>query len=288
MKTSEIGCYEEAKSNFLSFSLPEKRQMGKVHSVFRNSFNIQLNGQLINFSRTGMSLSAYGCVFDSGKMEGLLNNLRPGDIVRYSDAAYTIYTEKGTVNLDTSMLAEVDLTIPDISDVRTDIVESGIYNTLKEVSFEKEIGLELDEQTRLKISCLRSVHRCGEKQRIDTVNFFIGRGKGLTPSGDDLLVGFALMRQALLNDSQLEKVMEKCLRNRLTTDISEAYYRAFIAGFVSSHLKQLIQLLLDENDEEAKELIYAIGQYGHTSGYDSLYGCYLGLESIINERRDNT
>lgn len=288
MKRNELGWHKGAKSSFLSLSPSEKRQMGKVHSVFKSSFNIEMDGQLINFSRTGMSLSAHGCVIETRKMEAMLSSLKAGDIVRLKNSVYTMYTENETVSVDLSLLEEVDLSVPDLSRIPADIDETAVYQTLEKMPFEDEVGLELDEQTLLKIDCLRSVYRCDEKKLLDTLTFFIGRGKGLTPSGDDLLVGFALMRKALSGDVRILKAMRECLNSRLTTDVSEAYYEAFFEGFVSSHLKQLVYLLEDKNSEEAGKLICAIGQYGHTSGYDSLYGCYLGLASIINERRDRT
>lgn len=288
MKIKELGFQKEAKSNFLSLSIPEGRHMGKVHSVFRNSFNIELNGQLINISRIGMSLSAHGCVIDSEQMEMILKSIRPGDIVRLNNSVYSIYTKQLTINVDTSKFTEVDLSIPDLSDQYIDIEKTSVYQALKMISLENEIGLEIDERTQVNLNCLERLHRCETPQLNNAVNFLIGRGKGLTPSGDDLLVGYALTRKVVLRDSHIETVMKACLNDRRTTDISEAYYKAYLEGFVSSHLRQLMELLESLQLEEAKKLIYAIGQYGHTSGYDSLYGCYLGLESIINERRDYT
>lgn len=286
MQTNQLGYLKEAKSRFLSLSLPDERQMGTIHSVFRNSFNVDIDGRLINFSRTGMSLSAHGCVIAAQKMEEVLNSCRMGNIVRLNNSEYTIYTETKTVYLDTSDLPEVDLSVPDITDATVDIAETTIYKKLKEVPFKDEIGLTLNEQTSSRISQLLTVYTCDEKELLDIISFFLGRGKGLTPSGDDLLVGFSLVRKAVLGDSKFEKALKQSLAIRRTTDISDAYYKAYFGGFISSHLIQLIRLLSEGNSHEASDIIQAIGQYGHTSGYDSLYGCYLGMQSIINERGD--
>lgn len=45
----------------------------------------------------------------------------------------------------------------------------------------------------------------------------------------------------------------------------------------------LLSLIDSDSNEVIKNLISLITRYGHTSGYDTLYGCYLGLKSLKSD-----
>lgn len=119
-----------------------------------------------------------------------------------------------------------------------------------------------------------------------SVHHLIGRGKGLTPSGDDLLIGYTMIRKAFIGRDYFEEILRQGVETQSTTDISEAFYGGVLNGYVSSLFISLILAVQQKTYEEAKTLIDRIVHYGHTSGYDTLFGFYLGLQSLINDAKD--
>lgn len=133
---------KKIKSRYFSISLPNQRKMGKIHSVFRTSFNVIVEGQLFNFSEHGMALSAHGCLISKNRMDQLIDSCRPGDLVRVEAAVFTIYTVNGIFKVDLSNAEEVDLSIPKLNLSLKEITQTGIYSALQTLSFDEGIGLE--------------------------------------------------------------------------------------------------------------------------------------------------
>ena len=286
MKANRFNTLKETKSRFLSLSLPVEKTMGKVHSVFTTSFNVEVNAQLINFSRIGMSLSAHGCLLKKESMDQLLNVCRPGDLVRVDKGIFTFYTSQEIIRVDCSKMEEIDLSIPNLEVSIRGITQTPSYSVLRSLPYKEEMGLEDEGLTHEAFDVLRNVNE-SEKEDIErTIDHLIGRGKGLTPSGDDILVGFTMIRKAFLAAEAFESLLSQRLEKRHTTDISLAYFKALFSGFVSSQFVTLIESLEKEDFQEVEEHIKRIGKYGHTSGYDTLFGFYLGLQSLIDEREE--
>ena len=91
-----------------------------------------------------------------------------------------------------------------------------------------------------------------------------GRGKGLTPAGDDILLGYALIEY-------LHKKSIKLIYGNYTTDISKQYFDAFNRGYVNEYMFDLFS-------KDVEEAVLNITKIGHTSGYDLLFGIFLGIK----------
>lgn len=113
-------------------------------------------------------------------------------------------------------------------------------------------------------------------KRSEAISYFIGRGKGLTPSGDDLLVG-ALAADQLLGmlPGDTEGRIRKCLAQdpKPTTTVSAHYLACALDGLYNEPIHRLLQVLRQESEEKAiAECIKQIMAIGHTSGMDMLTG----------------
>lgn len=272
---------KEMKSRYFSLSLPQKRKMGNVHSVFKTSFNLVIDNQLFNFSEQGMPLSVYGCLLDKNKMAPLLKSCKPGNLVRLNNKIFTIYTINGTFQIDLSDIKEVDLSIPILHLSQKEIKQTSIYHALQEIPFNNKIGLKNNEETEMTFQVLKVLSDHSNNDIKKAINYLIGRGEGLTPSGDDFLIGYTMIRKAFLNGDTFEKILKKCIDRQVTTDISQSFYKALFDGFVSSLFVSLIWTVEGVSQEEIEPLLHKILLYGHTSGYDTLFGFYLGLQSLI-------
>lgn len=109
----------------------------------------------------------------------------------------------------------------------------------------------------------------------------IGLGPGVTPSGDDILIGFlaGLWSMAGQNLQQLEFIRtfgtELIQLAKATSEISRTYIIHATRGQFSSSLSQLAAAIATGNGvEEAAQTALRVG---HSSGMDSVTGLLIGL-----------
>ena len=120
----------------------------------------------------------------------------------------------------------------------------------------------------------------------DTVSALIGLGSGLTPSGDDLLVGYmaGLFCRVGRNKTRKKFISElgKTLidLSKKTTDISRTYLYHATKGQFSKNLTDLAEAICNgENSDHLYAVSTSAMQMGHTSGMDSVTGLLLGLKA---------
>lgn len=273
----------ESISSFLALSLPFKKQIGSVHSVFKTSLNVIIGDQLINISKLGMPLSSFGCLTDHTKIDTLVTDCLPGDMVKVQDMTLFFYTKNGIFRLDLSHFEEIDLSLQNLKIPKAAVCHTAVYNCLKDSSLKESIGLENNPDAEDHFNRLKAVSSQSETQIREDIAYFIGRGKGLTPSGDDILSGFTMIRKIFNASQPFEEMLEQTLSHCRTTDISTAYYTALLSGYVSSLFISFINSLESDDSDHIRLLIATIKKYGHTSGHDTLFGMYLGLESLIHD-----
>lgn len=110
----------------------------------------------------------------------------------------------------------------------------------------------------------------------------IGRGMGLTPSGDDFAVGFlAALKANGLGESMVNNLEDLIVGNRgkITTDISEDFILKSLKGQFSQNIIQLINSI-QINVFDEKSYLNVI-KYGETSGVDTFVGIMAGYASIV-------
>ncbi len=122
-------------------------------------------------------------------------------------------------------------------------------------------------------------------EQIKALRLIIGRGKGLTPSGDDMLIG------AMAANIFLPRLPKAFAENMLqilsgdvkaTTTVSEHYLRCALQGRFNEPIKDLLQALCTRSGiETIEKKIMNITEIGHTSGLDMLTGFAAAL--ILDE-----
>lgn len=112
----------------------------------------------------------------------------------------------------------------------------------------------------------------------------IGLGSGLTPSGDDLLVGYlAGLWCAVRNSRERTQFVtglgETVIRlSQRTNAISRTYLTHAARGQVSSRLADLAEAICrGENSDRLLAAAESAMQVGHTSGMDAVTGLLIGL-----------
>jgi hypothetical protein len=101
----------------------------------------------------------------------------------------------------------------------------------------------------------------------------IGLGEGLTPSGDDLLVGFlAVLHLTRYAPTHLHHAawLDPLVVN--TTDLSAAFLRGALAGHFSEPMVCLMQSLYSSESCDWQAHAADLARVGHSSGVDAMVG----------------
>ena len=282
MSRNELKHNREVKSNLLPLYL-KKHRFGKVHSKFNNGLNVQFDDALIYVGGSGNPLSAFGLNIAEKKLKDILNSVSIDDMVVNKADKLIFYSTNGIINIYYKEIEEVDLTLPKIKCSINEIPNTGLYNYLENIEFEKCIGINLDEKTRKHVDLLLNSDKADWNVNVMIIRFFAGRGKGLTPSGDDILIGFTLALMMFGKFNSWWRALEAGITRDRTTIISVVYLSALLKGYASEYFIRLVKLIDDVEVDTIERTIKDVQSFGHTSGSDTLFGFLLGLRFLTNQ-----
>jgi Protein of unknown function (DUF2877) len=110
----------------------------------------------------------------------------------------------------------------------------------------------------------------------EPVQGLIGLGPGLTPSGDDFLVG-ALALLAAIGARHAHAALAGAIKQALpgaTAPLSACFLRAAAAGHVGENLHRAVSALMSG---EVDAVVGTIANIGHSSGWDMMAGIAIAL-----------
>lgn len=276
----------ETKSNFLSLYLKESLQLGKVHSIFENSLNIQFPVGLVHVGQIGMPLSPFGCLIEPKDFQKIHDQCQLGDIVRFKQGKLFLYTQKEVIKIALDQFEMRDLTIPKLEITAQELKENLLYQMLEEAIFSLSIetGLPLNETIKKGLQSLTDPQlKAKELKDEEIIRLLIGRGIGLTPSGDDILIGYTFARVLFQKKEEWQSKLADTLQKVKTTAISEAYFNALLHGSINENFLHLARLFAEKDREKINDELQNLKRFGHTSGTDTLYGFTLGLQYVQRE-----
>ncbi len=124
------------------------------------------------------------------------------------------------------------------------------------------------------------------------VSALIGLGPGLTPSGDDLLIGFMAATSLLSDPLGLSSDFYQRLHTELltiargrTNKLSITWMEYAKQGEVAEHVGRLFQALISDDERALEDAALAVLKSGATSGADLLTGLILGSRCLIEQRK---
>jgi hypothetical protein len=112
-----------------------------------------------------------------------------------------------------------------------------------------------------------------------------GLGVGLTPAGDDFLVGSILALWSYFPESEAQRLSTLIAKEASprTNSISAAWINASAQGEAGQHWHRLLEALQSGNSEMLQNAVRAILPTGHTSGADSLGG-FVATLRLLSEQ----
>lgn len=162
----------------------------------------------------------------------------------------------------------------------------GLYSSVQSFSVRKSFNLLKwlqyhdfsDPEIREFQSCCFSDSGSWSKEFL---KHWVGRGLGLTPSGDDFLVGLGFVLKVLSQNSQQYFELLDDMK-RSTTFMSEYMFNCAVDGLFVEPLNRLCRT----NDaQEMEKYLEELVQIGHSSGQDMFMGLWFGLKYAFFECR---
>lgn len=255
-------------------------QIGRVHSIFAHSLNIQVGLRLINISCFDNYLSCFGINISEKNLKSVIQSVTENNIVKFLDNNIVFYTQDGIKRIDVKNFNIVELNIKPLNY----FPEKGLKKTLEVLNnckVDQRIGIPNNTLLK-KFSDEMITFKNFNAEQIAT--WLLGRGKGLTPSGDDILCGYIFVLLLVDKANTYLSSLVKQIRNnlKLTTDVSKAYLICATQGYVNSKVYQLYKSFKNHNFKDIDSELNSILEIGHTSGKDLSYGIKLGILASLN------
>lgn len=279
---------KEEKSSYLTSFLVED-QIGTVHSLFSHSLNIKLGKQLIHISDTLEPLSAFGLKINDEKLNSLLKLVQIGDFVSCQNQTLFFYNSfnKIILMIDVETLIEKNLKIEPLGTYPTRIEETLFFKELSNIPLRMRTGLPMSDNTATSLEKLNGNIKTTSlnAEMSNIINHLLGRGIGLTPSGDDILIGYTSILSLFNQHHEWITIMRPLIQKGKTTDISLAYLNCLLEETVNENIKELIDLFFSKDQSLIQKKMERMLLFGHTSGIDTLFGMFIGTQAMIKREK---
>lgn len=271
-------------------------RMGSVHSSFATSLNIDMDGFLLHVGSDDAPLSCLGLSIAADEMEGLRTSVEPGDRVVLHDGVIRIYGRFGIGEIDICAASTRACSVPAFDSDKLVGIDSLLLHALGPFDLPVRCGLPGESRSRrvlselARYSAICSIVAAGDAQAASTtragaarramtgaVDYLVGRGLGLTPSGDDVLCGFGTGLRFLYSEAYPKawNLYTRAVRDMVpskTTRVSEAYLEAMCRRYANADYLNLLDAIRSGRLDDLPALIETVLNVGHTSGADSLLG----------------
>jgi len=250
----------------------------RVHSVFQRACNLQTRqGALWVIQAQGMPLAPSGMIITHHDLRPLF---RTGESL-HRDNEGNLHTEKTRIRLDQTVACSTRLPIckdaPALAQLARQIAAFFACQPAKGI----RLALMSDPALIAAHQALTEWLLSGNGDLTAILTTFIGRGEGLTPAGDDFLLGvlWVLEWSTSPDVGTLTAALPGLLAR--TTDISRAMLTQGCGGHYSAQLLALAQ----GNTRTWPAAVANVADYGHSSGHDMLAGI-LTAATALAERRE--
>jgi hypothetical protein len=284
----------------MGYAVPNENFDASVHSVFKSAINLHLNEEsgLLTLIASGEGDLPQGIRLDA-PTDFSFEKFETGEPTVYRVGILHFENSSLTVQLSGARRWTCDLPALefDITNPRVSTAWSLVWDALNKRQRLKGSEIVAEDLFRLESERTGVPRRVSEAMRdllnatwqhklsdALSINSLIGLGPGLTPSGDDLLVGYMAGLWCTVRDkrernefiARLGKTITRLSRN--TNEISRTYLYHAVRGQVSSRLANLAEAISrGEDHKHLLELAEAAMKIGHTSGMETVTGMLIGL-----------
>jgi len=165
----------------------------------------------------------------------------------------------------------------------TDAPAEGFGRAIADASDDASARSARGRLARLRSWLAESMTATGDRATADPVRDLVGLGPGLTPSGDDVLIGALTLLDALGERRAHAKLAYavSLVPPGLTSPLSRCFLRVAAAGHVGEGLHEAVSSIVRGDADRA---IAAIRTIGHSSGWDMMAGIVAALDVVTSRR----
>lgn len=278
------------RTDLQAVSILVKSTQGTVHSVYQKAVNILVDDRIVVVMGSGAEDAPDSIITD---FEGSFLDcpIQKNDAVSYKDSELWI-NDKVMVGFKDAVLFQNglqyerlntadDIRKEDLMNIRSFLWTYGKKDALYRAYFREHEADILQEMFQ---DCFERM-----EQSDNWIHFYeeairmTGLGIGLTPSGDDCIVGISLVFAFLCNDFQ-EKTEAFLRENRKKTNrISMQMIENARIGRGRKSELILLKLLVRHQGVRIKQYVHNILCFGETSGTDTLIGILKALEYMKHQ-----
>lgn len=219
------------------------------HSEFQTGVNLKVGEELLYINYPYFQVPPFGMMLSENVMDKLKPHFKKASL-SISNHELVIDDIALSVKRSQRVLTHIDkkdLTSKiDLSIFTSFVKQSPIENTLLEGTLE------------------------------EVISGLIGYGPGLTPSGDDFIVGILAVDSLVpFLSKKVISILEEGIKQKRTTDVSIAYLKAALVGEFSTAIVEVIHAL--SNEAYLFKALNLLSKTGHSSGNDTIAGIYYAL-----------
>lgn len=283
----------------------EKNTKGNVHSVFNNSFNLAFGEHLVHLGAFENGLAPFGIGLDQAYAKLLTKLLVANQEIFWDKQSMSLFFPGG-ISLSLSQVKWIDHKLQPFNYQYAYVEDNFAFVADRLLQVDWQTGLANTEEEKKEILQYlvnpSSFHEdvlvlekldglkglIGHKEGIvaeDVFNYWMGRGLGLTPSGDDVITGICAVLSAFEGTNQtflqeLRTYLSEHGRTR-TTHIALEYLLYASENKFHSHLLELCMVLDKPRGPEFLKALEEMKKMGHTSGADTLVGILVGIKAAV-------
>lgn len=289
-------------------SIVSNHPKGYVHSIFNNSFNLSFGHQLVHVGGLENGMAPFGIALEQEHIQMLTRQIRANQTVHWDKLSNRLVFTGGIIlALDKAELMNhaIQSKMYNLNNLKNNIQvvarrllqndwRIGIAETQEDQAAIINYLINSDSATNKEASVI--IQQLDGLRKLasgdDSINaksvfdYWIGRGLGLTPSGDDIITGICAILSSFEGTNkaftrQLKKYLLDDGRNR-TTHVAFEYLIYAVERKFHSHLIQMCDVMDQSHEPDMALALKEMKQIGHTSGADTLAGILLGIKAVVD------
>jgi len=253
----------------------------RIHSQFESGCNLALPPFLCFIGNKNEALVPYGILLDKEDLPVFLEQAASSSCFRWNEKERTLYSDSIRLCLKNTRIYCSYIQKRDYS---IELEGLSMFERLIDWNLPTGFGESMGSFLTAEKKEVEELYQAFSKPKEEaekTIKRWIGRGRGLTPSGDDYLMGLLYMDRIYpILEMPFLQGLKSLIDRQYTTDISGHYLHCALNGYFNIVMTELLDAMIQKDSTHMKMSIGRIRLIGSTSGCDMMLGMAEGAYFI--------